>query len=93
MTGDPVQTWRKQQRAALLAQRKMIPREQREEAARVIGPRLDQAMATLGCPTVGVYWPINNEINLLHWARDLAERTRAALCLPVVVTPKQPLEY
>ena len=43
--------------------------------------------------TLGLYWPIKQEINLIPWASTHEEQGRLSLCLPVVVTPKAPLEY
>ncbi len=54
---------------------------------------LTRLTTSLGTGILGVYWPIRNEINLLHWARARAESAGITLCLPVVVTPRAPLEY
>lgn len=67
--------------------------DERQHAAQIIGDKLDVIVATLGTTTVGLYWPIKQEINLLSWATALAKRGAVDLCLPVVVTPKMPLEY
>jgi 5-formyltetrahydrofolate cyclo-ligase len=90
---DPdVNAWRRQQRATLLGLRQAIPREDRERAAAIIDGKLDMVIARRPIASIGLYWPIKQEINLLPWANELA-RQGMVLCLPVVVTPKAPLEY
>ncbi len=92
-----VAAWRRQLRADLIARRQTIPLDVRRHAAEVIGERLTGLLATLGRSGVGLrlgfYWPIRHEINLLPWARALAQANEATLCLPVVVQPESPLEY
>ena len=92
-----VAAWRRQLRTDLIAQRQTIPLDVRRRAAEVIGERLTRLLATLGRSGVrlrfGFYWPIRHEINLLPWARALAQTNHATLCLPVVVRPGSPLEY
>jgi 5-formyltetrahydrofolate cyclo-ligase len=90
---DPtVNSWRRQQREVLLRTRQAMPHEVRQLAAESIAARLDDNVAKRRSATVGLYWPIRQEINLLPWANELARRG-IDLCLPVVVTPKAPLEY
>jgi 5-formyltetrahydrofolate cyclo-ligase len=91
---DPtVNGWRREQRAILLALRQAMPLDERQRAAEIIALKLDDIIATRGIATIGLYWPIKQEINLLAWAHELARRGDVDLCLPVVVTPKAPLEY
>jgi 5-formyltetrahydrofolate cyclo-ligase len=87
-----VNNWRRQQRTILLGTRQAMSPEARQHAAKIIAGRLDDIVAARGSTVVGLYWPIKQEINLLTWANELAQRG-VALCLPVVVTPKAPLEY
>ena len=70
----------------------MAPHE-RQNATEIVAGKLDRVLAVLPNPVIGLYWPIKNEINLLPWGRALAQREGVTLCLPVVVTPKAPLEY
>jgi 5-formyltetrahydrofolate cyclo-ligase len=91
---DPtILTWRRQQRTALLAQRQTVPPNARDSAATIIGGRLDTIVANRRSSVIGLYWPIKQEINLLRWAETLGRERNIVLCLPVVVTPKAPLEY
>ena len=88
-----VASWRRQQRARLIAARQAIGSDERSAATERIAGRLKRVAAVLQSPVVGLYWPIRNEINLLRWGRALAESEGVTLCLPVVVEPKAPLEY
>jgi 5-formyltetrahydrofolate cyclo-ligase len=88
-----VALWRRQQRAALLAQRKTMEQPARQHAALVVAEKLDAIVALHRPATIGLYWPIRNEINLLSWANTLVQRGGITLCLPVVVTRDKPLEY
>ena len=88
-----VAAWRRQLRADLIARRQTVPLDVRRHAAEIIGDRLTRLRVALGRSVVGFYWPIRHEINLLPWARALAQSDDVALCLPVVVEPGASLEY
>jgi 5,10-methenyltetrahydrofolate synthetase len=91
---DPtVNTWRREQRTALLNLRQAIPANDRRRIADVIAGKLDTIIAIRPIASIGLYWPIKQEINLLPWANELVGRSNIVLCLPVIVTPKAPLEY
>jgi 5-formyltetrahydrofolate cyclo-ligase len=88
-----IKQWRQDQRARLLALRRTIAPAFRQHAAQVIGDKLSELVAANGCATVGLFWPIRQEINLLPWADELARERKVVLCLPVVVQRGAPLEY
>ncbi len=90
---EAVKAWRRETRAGLLAQRQAMPPDARQSAARTVAARLDEFVRTGHYSTIGLYWPIKHEINLLPWAEALARRSGVVLCLPVVVARKAPLEY
>lgn len=91
---DPdVAAWRRAQRTRLLDMRQGVPPERRQHAARMIAGELDRIVAHRPIATIGLYWPIRQEISLLAWASEHAARGTFRLALPVVVTPKAPLEY
>jgi 5,10-methenyltetrahydrofolate synthetase len=92
MNGE-VADWRRLKRAALLAMRQAMPPDARRRAAHTVAARLDDFVASRRYTTIGLYWPIKHEINLLPWADALARRSGIALCLPVVVERRAPLEY
>jgi 5-formyltetrahydrofolate cyclo-ligase len=54
---------------------------------------LDDIVTTQGVATIGLYWPIKREINLMPWASTHEGQGKSSLCLPVLVTPKTPPEY
>jgi 5-formyltetrahydrofolate cyclo-ligase len=93
MMDQMVASWRRQQRAGLIAAREAMTSHERTQAAEIIADKLDRVTAVLGSSVIGLYWPIKHEISILPWGCALARRTGASLCLPVVVTPKAPLEY
>jgi len=91
---DPkVAAWRREQRSILLAARAGLPSDTRQRATGTVAARLDEIVESRDARTIGLYWPIKREINLLPWAEALARRRAVTLCLPVVVTRKAPLEY
>jgi 5-formyltetrahydrofolate cyclo-ligase len=91
---DPeVAAWRRRQRTLLLAKREALPQAARQHAAQSVAARLNEHVAARGCSSIGLYWPIKHEINLLSWAQTLAQNSGVLLCLPVVVAQKTPLEY
>jgi 5,10-methenyltetrahydrofolate synthetase len=93
MTDATVKAWRREKRAELLAMRQAMPVEERQRATQLVVARLGGFVATRKYTTIGLYWPIKLEINLLPWADALAREFGTILCLPVVVAQKTPLEY
>jgi 5-formyltetrahydrofolate cyclo-ligase len=77
----------------LLARREEVTAEARRAAVTRIAGLLDRVCQARAPSAVGLYWPIKSEIGLLPWGRALAQAAGATLCLPVVVTPRAPLEY
>src|SRR5258708_15203933 len=90
---EAVKAWRREQRTSLLAMRQAMPPEARQRATRTIAARLDDFVKTGRYTTIGLYWPIKHEINLLPWAEALARRSGVVLCMPVVVAREAPIEY
>lgn len=88
-----VAAWRRQQRTTLLARRKAMPQQARQRAAASVAVTLSERVAAAGYASIGLYWPIRHEINLLAWAQTLSQRSGVALCLPVVVKREAPMEY
>lgn len=88
-----VTAWRREQRTRLRARRQALPLDARQNAARVVAARLDTFVAAGRYRTIGLYWPIKHEINLLYWAETLAAARDVVLCLPVVVARNVALEY
>lgn len=88
-----VAAWRKQERARLLQARRGLPSTERERLTCAISAQLDLAFSSLGCTSLGIYWPIKGELDLRDWATALSRRRNLQLALPVVVAKSQPLEY
>ena len=88
--------WRQTERARLLAQRLAMTNQQREMRSRAIVTHLNRLMRSLfpepRGKTVGVYWPIKGEPQLLAWMRQLHGQG-VMVALPVVVQPGQALEF
>jgi len=85
--------WRKQKRLELLAMRQELSAAARHHAAAIVGEKLTRLVLPRVRVAVGFYWPIRQEINLLSWARELANAGRVILALPVVVAPRTPVRY
>jgi 5,10-methenyltetrahydrofolate synthetase len=91
---DPaVRGWRVTQRAALKAARRDMGAQARHDAAEAIAAKLDHLVLPRVRATLGLYWPIHGEVNLLAWAERIAAAGRVRLCLPVIVQRNAPLEY
>jgi 5,10-methenyltetrahydrofolate synthetase len=88
-----VAAWRRQQRATLLASRQTLSADERQNAARCVGDKLDALVAARRPASIGLFWPIKHELNLLSWAAALEQRGDVVFCLPVVVAKQAPLEY
>ena len=84
---------RREQRRRLLDAHNALPSATRRAlSARVIA-NLDTALSGLPVTTLGLYWPIKREIDLLQWARRLSAERGISLALPVITAPGQPLDY
>jgi 5,10-methenyltetrahydrofolate synthetase len=85
--------WRREQRRRLLDERSALPSATRRTlSARVIA-NLDRALQDLPCKTLGIYWPIKREIDLLKWAGNLSAERGISLAVPVVQVANTPLDY
>jgi 5,10-methenyltetrahydrofolate synthetase len=90
---DNWREWRRAQRKRLLDERNALQAATRRAlSARVVG-NLDLALRDLPCTTLGLYWPIKREIDLLKWAAGFGAERQVALALPVIAVPRAPLSY
>jgi 5-formyltetrahydrofolate cyclo-ligase len=92
MTADEVKSWRKAERARLIAARESLAPATREVARQRIDAHLWHSFPDLATATLAFCWPIRGEYD----ARRLAQRLRecgAVTALPVVVAPRQPLAF
>jgi 5-formyltetrahydrofolate cyclo-ligase len=76
----------------LLATRRTLPlREKKRAAARVV-ESLETLVPRLEGRSVGFYWPMKGEIDLVGFMRTISDRV-ADMALPVVVEKQQPVEF
>lgn len=86
--------WRRAQRNRLLDERASVSVAVRQELTHRVTANLDLVFEQLAdIRVLGIYWPIKREMNLLEWAGAMSAERGIALALPVVATPKAPLEY
>lgn len=79
-------------REELIARRRGISLEERRRWNEAIAARLDELLQDLPVGTIGFYWPFKGEFDPRPAVlRLIASGWRAAL--PVVIAPRQPLEF
>lgn len=85
-------SWRRTERARLIAARLAVPAAARSEYARCIATGLDGLLPEVDGLIVAAYWPIRGEPDLRDWIGSI--RRRGARCaLPVVSTRGAPLLF
>jgi 5-formyltetrahydrofolate cyclo-ligase len=92
MTEEELKTWRKAQRARLIAAREGLDAATLEQFRQRIDAHLLRAFPGLATSLLAFCWPIRGEYDARHLARTLRERG-ALTALPVVVAPRQPLIF
>jgi 5-formyltetrahydrofolate cyclo-ligase len=91
-TPDEVKSWRKAERARLIAARESLDAATLKLLRQRIDAHLLRSFPGLGAAKLAFCWPIRGEYN----ARRLAQKLRecgAVTALPVVVAPRQPLVF
>lgn len=79
-------------RERLIEERRAQPRSVRADAAAVVKATLRASPEWFARKRLGFYWPMKGEIDLVPFVRSLLPEVAAA-ALPVVVEPRQPLEF
>src|SRR5262245_61907323 len=92
MTTDDVKSWRKAERARLLAARERLDAATRARLRLRIDAHLGRAFPGLANAKLAFCWPIRGEYDARVFAQRLRERG-AVTALPVVVAPRQPLVF
>ena len=92
MSPTNVQTWRKTERARLIAAREAVDAATLDSWRRAIDAHLERGFPGLAGAVLAFCWPIRNEYDARHLARRLRE-VEAVTALPVVVAPKAPLVF
>ena len=91
---DPValRSWRREQRARLLAVRLAMPTAAHRAASRAIAARLADELSAHRPTIVGAYWPIRREFNPLPLLQVLlADGVQVAL--PAILEKNAPLQF
>src|ERR1043165_6943531 len=89
MDFETVKSWRKTERARLIAARLALSPSELESRRQAIDASLLRSFPGLARARLAFCWPIKNEYDARHLATTL--RSQGALtALPVVVAPKQP---
>lgn len=89
---EEVRTWRRAERARLIAARAAVPPAARQERDHLITAHLRAAVPDLADRHVGFYWPFKGEYDPRPLARAL-HQAGARLALPVVVRRAAPMEF
>ena len=92
MVGTDLSSWRKAERARLIAERERLAPATLEHLRRRIDAHLERSFPGLASATIAFCWPMRGEYD----ARELTARLRArgaVTALPVVVGPGQPLVF
>lgn len=90
MEDREVTAWRRLKRAELLASRAALAEAAHREASRAILAHLASHFPALR--SVGFYWPIRREVDLLPFI-DQVIAAGGSAALPVVIGPDLPLEF
>jgi 5-formyltetrahydrofolate cyclo-ligase len=91
-TDQEVRVWRRRMRHELRLRRMRLTGEPRERYTTAICDTLADQFTMLRNATIGFYWPIRGEVDLVGFVTDLVEGgARAAL--PVVVAKKRPVAF
>jgi 5-formyltetrahydrofolate cyclo-ligase len=88
-----VRAWRVKERARLKQERLHLSSVDRSFLTEAVGRNLDVALERRTCAILGLYWPIQGELDLRIWAQRISTRKGWDLALPVVVQERAPLEY
>jgi 5,10-methenyltetrahydrofolate synthetase len=92
MPDAALKLWRAEQRTRLIAARESIDQNAREVLRQKIDAILERSFPDLAHGVLAFCWPIRHEYDARHIARTLRDRG-ALTALPVVVAPRQPLEF
>jgi 5,10-methenyltetrahydrofolate synthetase len=92
MQGEALKSWRKAERARLIAEREALDPATLEARRRAIDAHLERAFPGLARAALAFCWPIRAEYDARHLARILRD-AGAVTALPVVVAPRAPLAF
>ena len=87
-----VGSWRRAERARLIAARLALAPEERRQLSAAIEQRLTALLQRLGSRVIGAYWPVKGEFDPLPLAGRLIAEGRS-VALPAAMAKDSPLEY
>ena len=87
-----LRSWRREQRARLLAARERMSTAEHRTASRAISERLALVLRAPRAAIVGAYWPIRREFNPLPLLQQLIAGG-TCVALPALVQKNAPLEF
>jgi 5-formyltetrahydrofolate cyclo-ligase len=87
-----VRSWRKAERARLIAARLSIPASKREAMSADFAGQLDAAIGDPRGRIVSIYWPFRGEPDLRPWAARIVQHG-GQIALPVVIQKAHPLQF
>lgn len=93
MIPPEIAAWRQNERKRLLEWRRNLPLADRAALIEPLLANLGTVLERLEFKTLGIYWPIQREVDIRPIADELCGRRGALLALPVVVQKGAPLEY
>jgi len=93
MMPPEVTEWRKSERSRLLEFRRNLPLADRAALIEPLLANLRGVLRKLSFGSLGIYWPIQREVDVRPLADELCREKGAILALPVVVQKGAPLEY
>jgi len=86
------QTWRKQQRSILIADRAAIEKKMHTQWSLAITTHIQNAFPMLDQKHIGIYWPIRNEYDPRPLAQYFIQQG-ATTALPVIINRHNPLVF
>lgn len=93
MVPPEIAEWRKSERKRLLEARRNMPLAERGALIEPLLASLRTVLDRLAFGSLGIYWPIQREVDVRPLADELCRRRGTNLALPVVVEKGAPLEY
>ena len=87
-----VRAWRRTARSRILDERRRDARADKKLRALAIGGLLEELAPEFRGRTLGFYWPMKGELDLVPFVRKLLPSLVGA-ALPVIVEKRQPLEF
>jgi 5-formyltetrahydrofolate cyclo-ligase len=92
LSWDQIRRWRRERRAALIAERQAMSQQERQRLQPLIIGALSESFPELMRGVVGFYWPFRGEIGLHQLIRQLID-AGASAALPAVADRTGPLEF